>query len=434
MRKGFPPDVRHALRRLALYTGIVWQRDGEPGIIIKLPANLPYSLVPLSFDRVCRETISTFSLTVQLQQGGHRTIPVECRFSQRAPDEMQVVQALLAATQVEVYAITPRLAFLGTQQLPWPNEMRRQLARLAHDLLTLRAIKAPPDPISSLHTAYQRTLQHLHHEELRALIEHEAAEPARQRSAVPLVQSVHTFEEQALAAAHCFDVTKPRARQFVTCLGHDPVARIDFPNFPFWVECRVPIPGVHRMIAGAVCFRATYESRPLSQRKGGAYYRVYDRKGQWRLDFVDTQGTLLLRLLSSPSSADETFWHLDPSHLCPTGQCRAGNDPPSARRSPPSCCEVCAQELAFWQRWSNTLLALALHQPPVSTAPRPAPAAPIASPLGAPDLQKTMHAAWLIPPRPGRTGREEQRAAPLDLGSSHPFLLLLLQQHANQSL
>jgi hypothetical protein len=394
MRKGFPPDIRQELRRLALYTGIIWQCDGEPGIIIKLPANLTLPPVSVSIDTVDRESSSTFSLTVQLQQKGRRTIPVACRFSQRNPAVTHIVQALLAATQLEVYAISPQLAFLGTQQLPWPPGMRQQLAQLAHDLLPSHVLKASPGSIPALHITYQRTLQRLHHEELAAITRQKGTAPSKTSATVPLVQSIHTFEEQNLAAAHHLDITETQARQFVTCLTQDPAARIDFPNFPFWMECQVPLSGAHRMISGAICFRATYERRPLVQRKlGEAYYRVFDRKGKWRLDFVDAQGTPLLRLLSSPSSAEETEWYLDPSHLCPTGQCRAGNDPPSARRSSPSCCEACAQELAFWQRWSNTLLALALHQPRIRSVPRSAPGAPS---VVAPVPQKTVHATRMI--------------------------------------
>ena len=413
MHKGFPPDVRHALTQLAPYTGIIWQRDGEPGIIIKLPANLPFPLVPVGFDRLRREPSSMFSLAVQLQQRGHRTIPVECRFAQRGRADTQIVQALLAATQLEVYAVTPQLTFLGTQLLPWPDKKRRQLAQLAHDLLTPHADIAVHDQVSPSHATYQQTLQHLHFEELKALLEREAAEPVGQWTTVPLVQSTHTFEEQVLAAVHRLDVTESQARQFATSLGHDPVARIDFPNFPFWIECQVPIKGANQMIAGAVCFRATYEPRTLIRRKGVAYYRAYDRKSRWRLDFVDAHGTPLLRLLSSASSLNEIFWRLDPSHLCPAGLCRAGNDPPSARRSSPSCCEVCTHELAFWQRWSNTLLALALHQPLVRTSPQPAPSAPAEPPGVAPVPQEIMHAALLFP-----AGSAERRLGTATSGSA----------------
>lgn len=388
MRVGFPQPVRDYLVTMPVQTGVVWERDGLPRIVIKLPETAAFSSSLVVFDSLHRDASATFHIAMHLQQGnGHPPIAVDCLIRPAALPDIQALRALIAVRQIEIYAVSPTLAYLGVQVLSWSTKKRSRLATLARDLLTAETEGAPPVPkrlraieagvpsLSPLHAAYRRTLHQLHDGEEGDLLSNRQQAAVKSPQLAVHVQLDPVDEEQLLARAHLIALSSRQATLLAHVIeGELATEEISFPNHPCWIECLHPIAiaGYARSSFAVFCVRATREQRPIHMHGDQAYYRTYLSKSPWRLDFVDEHGTRFLRLFSFPS-AGKTKWELDTSHICPTQTCRVQGDLPTVQdTSYLQLCAACQSEAEFWRYGSNALLAIAWQQPFVRRHVQPA--------------------------------------------------------------
>ncbi len=378
MRVGFPQPVRDYLATIPVQTGVVWERDGLPRIVIKLPETTAFSSSLVTFGSLHRDVSSTFHVALHLQQGkGHPPMEVDCLIRPAALPDIQALRVLIAVRQIEIYAVSPTLAYLGVQVRSWSANKRGQLATLARDLLAAETQVASPElerpratrvaipPLSPLHATYRRTLHQLHDGREGDLLSNSEPAAATSQPQARHVQLDPAVEELLLARAHLVVLPSRKATLFAQVIEDDLAPEeISFPNHPCWIECPHPIAiaGYTRGRFAVFCTRATHESRPIYMHDGQASYRTYLSKSPWRLDFVDEHGGRFLRLFSYPS-AGRTGWELDTSHICPTQTCRGQGDlPPMQITSSPQLCAACQREADFWCLESNALLAIAWQQ------------------------------------------------------------------------
>src|SRR5258708_13242750 len=129
MRVGFPQPVRDYLATIPVQTGVVWERDGLPRIVIKLPETTAFSSSLVTFGSLHRDVSSTFHVALHLQQGkGHPPMEVDCLIRPAALPDIQPLRVLIALRQIDIYAVSPTLADLGLPVHPSSSTNSSHLA------------------------------------------------------------------------------------------------------------------------------------------------------------------------------------------------------------------------------------------------------------------------------------------------------------------
>lgn len=170
MRVGFPQNVRDYLIGIVPFQGIVWQHQGEPRIVLKLPEDVNFHSMPVVVTELEQDTLSAFHLTLQFSREDYPAASIVCLINPAALPDPHVLHALLSVQQMEVYAVGPNLSYLGIQSVAWSQEHRRRLILLARDLLaremTVELVgkeQLSLQSLSALHATYRQTLRHIHH-------------------------------------------------------------------------------------------------------------------------------------------------------------------------------------------------------------------------------------------------------------------------------
>ena len=170
MRLAFPQAILEYVAHMPLYEGVFWHRDGACGVIVKLPATVPFSSMEATFETFQGDVASRLRVSLHLQNKNTRPATVECFLAPTGAPSLPLIRALLALDQIEVYAVTPVRAYIGIHLLPWSTKKRRRLRALVRDLLPQEEQAIPSSPhiqkeasdFASLHEQYQYVLHELH--------------------------------------------------------------------------------------------------------------------------------------------------------------------------------------------------------------------------------------------------------------------------------
>src|SRR5581483_369933 len=266
-------EIRDYVLQMRVNRGIMWQRDGQAGIVIKLPATVDFPSLAITAGPLYKEKHSSTGHCLTLQLDGKRyRATVTCLMNPSSLQYASLLTTLCSVKHVEIYAVSADLGYLGVQVLPWSAKKRRYMKACVVGQEPPKrqkwSIEAPlpvimKREVSPLRLTYRQALQQEH---VREDVSPEIVSESESRREGSLF-------DHLLVSAHDIHLETRQIQRFAQLMKQQIAPMIDFPNHPLWIDCPVRLAGYWRDSFGIFGLRADYEEHSLVMREGQAYYK-----------------------------------------------------------------------------------------------------------------------------------------------------------------